>query len=415
MRVKLWTGEGRGIVYSDESRPDRLPLRPGRRCARGAARRRRQLRHLEPRRSGEPVREVIRRAARGVHARSGRRRGRRCCSRPINATRASAPTGRELLRDFAPVLGRGARRVRRAGDPAGVGARGAPCPDGASNATAKPCWSGRSTRRTTTFAGSRATCTTGRCRSCRGWGDAAVGQRRPDAQDQPTRDALVESATAVRGSIRTLRSAIVGCTHPNLRQTGLGPALSDLTSRPAQEGLHVSLDLDGAATRFPHRGRGAAVPRVPGGAAQRRGARKRDERDGSAPPRRGSGRARGGGRRGGGRGVEGDAADPARTAGLRILRELAVESRDGRLTLAPRAGGRYRRARGGAGVIRVAVADKTIGSCASGSNSCLGRSRTSRRWAPRAGRGGGRRALHAGAAGRLCCSISRCRTSTASR
>ena len=63
------------------------------------------------------------------------------------------------------------------------------------------------------------------------------------AADPTQQEVLRESATAVRGSMRTLRSAIVGVYPPNLEASGLGPALEDLTSRLRQEGLEVSLDV----------------------------------------------------------------------------------------------------------------------------------------------------------------------------
>jgi signal transduction histidine kinase len=61
--------------------------------------------------------------------------------------------------------------------------------------------------------------------------------------DPAQQEALRESATAVRGSVRTLRSAIVGVYPPNLQASGLGPALEDLTSRLPHEGLEVSLEV----------------------------------------------------------------------------------------------------------------------------------------------------------------------------
>jgi two-component system NarL family sensor kinase len=61
--------------------------------------------------------------------------------------------------------------------------------------------------------------------------------------DPAQRHALQESAAAVRGSVRTLRSAIVGVYPPNLEAAGLGPALADLTARLPREGLEVSLDV----------------------------------------------------------------------------------------------------------------------------------------------------------------------------
>jgi two-component system, NarL family, sensor kinase len=63
------------------------------------------------------------------------------------------------------------------------------------------------------------------------------------ASDPAEQAVLRESATAVRGSVRTLRSAIVGVYPPNLEATGLGPALEDLTSRLPHEGLELSLDV----------------------------------------------------------------------------------------------------------------------------------------------------------------------------
>ena len=63
------------------------------------------------------------------------------------------------------------------------------------------------------------------------------------ASDPAEQAVLRESATAVRGSVRTLRSAIVGVYPPNLEASGLGPALEDLTSRLPHEGLEVSLDV----------------------------------------------------------------------------------------------------------------------------------------------------------------------------
>jgi signal transduction histidine kinase len=68
---------------------------------------------------------------------------------------------------------------------------------------------------------------------------AASGRTSDPAQ----RDVLQESAAAVRASVRTLRSAIVGVYPPNLEAAGLEPALADLTARLPREGLEVSLDV----------------------------------------------------------------------------------------------------------------------------------------------------------------------------
>jgi two-component system, NarL family, sensor kinase len=58
------------------------------------------------------------------------------------------------------------------------------------------------------------------------------------------RRALTETADAVRGSVSTLRSAIVGIYPPNLTTAGLGPALADLTTRLTQAGVRVDLDVE---------------------------------------------------------------------------------------------------------------------------------------------------------------------------
>ncbi len=71
-----------------------------------------------------------------------------------------------------------------------------------------------------------------------------LSARAAASTEPPTRDALAASASAVRGSVRTLRSAIVGIYPPNLQQEGIGPALSDLTERLAREGLDVTLDVE---------------------------------------------------------------------------------------------------------------------------------------------------------------------------
>lgn len=62
--------------------------------------------------------------------------------------------------------------------------------------------------------------------------------------DPAVSDTLSTSADAVRESVRLLRAAIVEVYPPNLRQSGLGPALSDLTARLRTEGLEVTLRTD---------------------------------------------------------------------------------------------------------------------------------------------------------------------------
>jgi two-component system NarL family sensor kinase len=63
--------------------------------------------------------------------------------------------------------------------------------------------------------------------------------------DPAAREVVSDSAAAVRGSVRTLRSAIVGIYPPNLQQAGLAASLSDLVARLEPFGIEGSLDLDG--------------------------------------------------------------------------------------------------------------------------------------------------------------------------
>jgi two-component system NarL family sensor kinase len=66
-------------------------------------------------------------------------------------------------------------------------------------------------------------------------------------EDPAARETLRESASAVRGSVRTLRSAIVGVYPPNLQQAGLAAALSDLVDRLEPQGIRSTLQIDPAA------------------------------------------------------------------------------------------------------------------------------------------------------------------------
>ena len=68
-----------------------------------------------------------------------------------------------------------------------------------------------------------------------------------DAGQPGQQRALRETATAVRGAVRTLRSAIVGIYPPNLESAGLGPAISDLTAKLVSEGVDVGLEVDDPA------------------------------------------------------------------------------------------------------------------------------------------------------------------------
>jgi signal transduction histidine kinase len=71
------------------------------------------------------------------------------------------------------------------------------------------------------------------------------------AGDPSARDALRDSASAVRGSVKTLRSAIVGVYPPNLQQAGLAAALSDLVARLERQGIETALEVDPAARFAP--------------------------------------------------------------------------------------------------------------------------------------------------------------------
>jgi two-component system NarL family sensor kinase len=61
--------------------------------------------------------------------------------------------------------------------------------------------------------------------------------------DESARETLRRSASAIRGSVKTLRSAIVGIYPPNLRQAGLAAALSDLVARLRSHEIETTLDL----------------------------------------------------------------------------------------------------------------------------------------------------------------------------
>ena len=62
--------------------------------------------------------------------------------------------------------------------------------------------------------------------------------------DPAASDVVRDSAAAVRGSVRTLRSAIVGIYPPNLQQAGLAASLSDLVARLEPFEIEGSLEFD---------------------------------------------------------------------------------------------------------------------------------------------------------------------------
>ena len=66
--------------------------------------------------------------------------------------------------------------------------------------------------------------------------------------DGAAADVLRDSASAVRGSVRTLRSAVVGVYPPNLQQVGLAASLSDLVARLGAHGVDATVEIDPEAT-----------------------------------------------------------------------------------------------------------------------------------------------------------------------
>ena len=129
---------------------------------------------------------------------------------------------------------------------------------------------------------------------------------------------LRDSASAVRGSVRTLRSAVVGVYPPNLQQVGLAASLSDLVARLGAHGVDATVEID--PRRRSGRSRRLALPCRAGGRAQRRGARRRER---VRHPVAGGGTARGARGRGRRRGIDPERAEQARGeghVGLSILR-----------------------------------------------------------------------------------------------
>ncbi len=62
--------------------------------------------------------------------------------------------------------------------------------------------------------------------------------------DDSAREVLHRSASAVRGSVATLRSAIVGVYPPNVRQEGLVAAVSDLLASLRSRGIETRVHVD---------------------------------------------------------------------------------------------------------------------------------------------------------------------------
>jgi signal transduction histidine kinase len=66
--------------------------------------------------------------------------------------------------------------------------------------------------------------------------------------DEASAGVLRDSASAVRGSVRTLRSAVVGVYPPNLQQVGLAASLTDLVARLGAHGVDATVEIDPDAT-----------------------------------------------------------------------------------------------------------------------------------------------------------------------
>jgi two-component system, NarL family, sensor kinase len=143
------------------------------------------------------------------------------------------------------------------------------------------------------------------------------------------------SASMVRASVRTLRSAIVGVYPPNLQQAGLAASLSDLVARLSAHGIDATVDIDPVATFGPevdaliYRACQEAVRNVEehAGAA---GVRVSVRREGASAVLEVADD---------GRGIDRDARDRAREEGhlgLSILDDLVTDG-GGRLTIRPAA------------------------------------------------------------------------------
>ena len=255
--------------------------------------------------------------------RSPRRTGRRCGSR-----RSCSPT-----RSRRPPVGCGRRSCRCSrsrswcsppcrsrSHPASL----ARCADRRTNAS--DCSGMRSMRPSSSAAGSRPTSTTDRCSSSPG--SRCRSRPRPTSwrvSDPAASEALGDAAARTRQGMRSLRSAVMGISPPDLRRAGLPAALADLTAPLVAEGLRRR----GARPRRdgpPAGCRGAAVPRLSRGHPQRgvpctSAPRPRDGDAGRSP--RGPGGAR---RRRGLRRRRRSATSTNGHLGLRLLGELVADA-----------------------------------------------------------------------------------------
>ena len=99
------------------------------------------------------------------------------------------------------------------------------------------------------------------------------GGRAATAAEPELRAALTEGAAGTRNAIRQLRSLLLEIYPPALRDQGLAAALPDLAA-PLDGARHRGRAWTCRTTWPAHRGRAAGVPHRPGGAPERRRARR---------------------------------------------------------------------------------------------------------------------------------------------
>ncbi len=282
VRVKLWTSNGT-IIYSDENRLIGRQLHArqpaSRRSSHGGAI---DAGVSEPHRRREPVRAQLRQAAPGVPAGAHPGRHARCSSRPTSATRRSPSTSNRcgsrscrccsvglalLLVVQIPLAVGMARRLRASlAERQVLLERVINASEQERRRIARDLHDGVVQRlAAVTFSLSAL------ARRLTSNGTNAPASNVPDVE---------HAAGETRAAMRDLRTLIVEIAPPNLHAEGIDNALRDLLEPLAGDGVAIRLD---APRR--HRAVGghdhAAVPRGPGGAAQRRQARRRHARRGA--------------------------------------------------------------------------------------------------------------------------------------
>ena len=267
VHVKLWSQDGT-ILYSDELKAI------GKKFESGAS----ELDELSPGQTSAEISDLRRpridtsrargRSSRSTH-RSRHPKARRCCSRPTSGTRAST----EQRATAAARLHARARRGARSPSPCSL------LPARLDPRAARP--HARSREREEAVAardrivGPRAPADRRRPARRPGAGavrplDAAVGGRPSVRRPVASKRRCATRPTAVRGSVRTLRSAIVGVYPPNLQAAGLGPALCRTSRRALRHAKGSRSRWTSAGPGgYGTGGRRAALPGLPGDPAQR--------------------------------------------------------------------------------------------------------------------------------------------------